>query len=330
MRIARAAIILLLGVGGTLATGAVYRYGLPTASLVRDETPNGARHASAADERSILYYRDPDGGSSWAASPKRNERGREYIPVYDDGQEPSFERQRKPPASGSAARKILYYRNPMGLPDVSPTPKKDSMGMDYIPVYEGEDASEKTVKVSLDKIQRSGVRSEVVEARVLLRPIRGVGTVKYDERRLTIVTVRSEGYVEDLFVNSTGQFVKAGQPLFRMYSKDIQLAQIDLTIAVGAQSRVTGGLGLQTIEGAIQRLRNLAVPESRIEEVRSKGANPRTLDWMSPATGTVIEKRIVNGQRVMPGEELYRIVDLSRMSLNANAPMCLPSSPGRK
>ena len=188
------------------------------------------------------------------------------------------------------------------------------MGMDYIPVYEGEDAAEgDTVKVSLDKIQRSGVRSEVVEARVLVKPVRGVGTVKYDERRLTIVTVRSEGYVEDLFVNSTGQFVKTGQPLFRMYSKDIQLAQIDLTVAMGAQSRVSGGLGVQTIEGAIQRLRNLAVPESRIEEVRTKGATPRTLDWMSPATGTVIEKRIVNGQRVMPGEELYRIADLSRM-----------------
>ena len=98
-----------------------------------------------------------------------------------------------------------------------------------------------------------------------------------------------------------------------MYSKEIQLAQIDLNIAMGAQSRVSGGLGVQTIEGAIQRLRNLAVPESRIEEVRTKGANPRTLDWMSPATGTVIEKRIVNGQRVMPGEELYRIADLSRM-----------------
>ena len=132
----------------------------------------------------------------------------------------------------------------MGLPDVSPVPKKDSMGMDYIPVYEGEDADDgKTVKVSLDKIQRSGVRSEVVEARVLIKPVRGVGTVKYDERRLTVVTVRAEGYVEDLFVNSTGQFVKAGQPLFRMYSKDIQLAQIDLNIAMGAQNRVSGGLG---------------------------------------------------------------------------------------
>jgi multidrug efflux pump subunit AcrA (membrane-fusion protein) len=117
----------------------------------------------------------------------------------------------------------------------------------------------------------------------------------------------------ELFVNTTGQLVKAGQPLFRMYSKEIQLAQIDLSIATGAQGRVGGGLGAQTVEGAVQRLRNLAVPESRIEEVRTKRVNPRTIDWMAPANGMVIEKRIINGQRVMPGEELYHIADLSHM-----------------
>ena len=314
MRTIRALLVVALGLGVTVAAAAVYRYGLPSQSFVYAQVHSGAHEPTAGDARPILYYRDPGGAPLWSASPKKDPRGRDYLPVYDDGQEASFEPQRKPPPSGSASRKILYYRNPMGLPDVSPTPKKDAMGMDYIPVYEGEDADEgKTVKVSLDKVQRSGVRSEVVEARVLVKPVRGVGTVKYDERRLTVVTVRSEGYVEDLFVNSTGQFVKAGQPLFRMYSKDIQIAQIDLNIAMGAQSRVSGGLGVQTVEGAIQRLRNLAVPESRIEEVRTKGVNPRTLDWISPATGTVIEKRIVNGQRVMPGEELYRIADLSRM-----------------
>ena len=307
-----------LGLGAVLAAAGAYRYGLPSPSLLYAQNHSGAHRPRATDARTILYYRDPGGAPLWSPAPKKDQRGRDYLPVYDDGEEVSFEAPPKtaPAASASAAsgsRNILYYRNPMGLPDVSPTPKKDSMGMDYIPVYEGEDADDgKTVKVSLDKIQRTGVRSEVVEARVLIKPVRGVGTVKYDERRLTVVTVRAEGYVEDLFVNSTGQFVKAGQPLFRMYSKEIQLAQIDLNIAMGAQSRV-GGLGVQTIEGALQRLRNLAVPESRIEEVRTKGVNPRTLDWMSPATGTVIEKRIVNGQRVMPGEELYRIADLSRM-----------------
>ncbi len=307
-------IFLALGVGSTLAAAAVYRYGLPVEGLLYAQSHSDAHGPATAEARAILYYRNPSGAPLWSASPKKDERGRDYLPVYDDGEEVSFEPPKKPAPAASGSRKILYYRNPMGLPDVSPVPKKDFMGMDYIPVYEGEDADDgKTVKVSLGKVQRSGVRSEVVEARVLVKPVRGVGTVKYDERRLTVVTVRSEGYVEDLFVNTTGQFVKAGQPLFRMYSKEIQLAQIDLNIATGAQSRVGGGLGAQTVEGAVQRLRNLAAPESRIEEVRAKGVNPRTIDWMAPATGTVIDKKIVNGQRVMPGEELYRIADLSHM-----------------
>jgi hypothetical protein len=65
----------------------------------------------------------------------------------------------------------------------------------------------------------------------------------------------------------------------------------------------------RNLEGAQQRLRNLAVPESRIREVREKGVNPRTLDCPAPATGDVIEKKIINGQRVQAGQELYRIAD---------------------
>jgi Cu(I)/Ag(I) efflux system membrane fusion protein len=303
------AILLALGVTAGAAGGYWYAR-LPagvTASAVVPES------AAATAERKILYYRDPSGAPYWSAEPKKDAQGRDYLPVYAD-EEISFEPSaKKPPATAGGARKILYYRNPMGLPDTSPVPKKDSMGMDYIPVYEGEEQDDgKTVKVSLDKIQRSGVRTEQVDARTIVRPVRAVGTVRYDERRLSVVTMRSEGYVEDLFVNTTGQFVREGEPLFRVYSKEIQLAQIDLAIAVGAQSRAVG-LGVQTVEGTMQRLRNLAVPESRIQEVRSKGTNPRTLDWPALTTGTVIDKKIIKGQRVMPGEELYRIADLSHL-----------------
>src|SRR5262245_26044954 len=69
----------------------------------------------------------------------------------------------------------------------------------------------------------------------------------------------------------------------------------------------------RNLEGAMQRLRNLGVPESRIREVRETGTNPRTLDWPSPASGDVIEKRVINGQRVTAGMELYRIADHSRV-----------------
>ena len=115
---------------------------------------------------------------------------------------PASAGQSAPPEGG---RKILYYRNPMGLPDTSPVPKKDPMGMDYIAVYAGEEGDPNSVKVSLDKIQRSGVRTEKVASLPITRTVRGVGTVEHDETSLRIVTVRSDGYIEDLFVNKTGR-----------------------------------------------------------------------------------------------------------------------------
>src|SRR5207249_8451388 len=99
------------------------------------------------------------------------------------------------------------------------------------PVYEGDEKDDgKTVKVSLDKVQRSGVRTEKAEQRVIVRPVRGVGTAMHDESRLTVVTMRSDAYIEELFVSKTGQHVHAGEPLFRAYSPDIVRAQIDLSV----------------------------------------------------------------------------------------------------
>jgi membrane fusion protein, copper/silver efflux system len=305
------ALLLAFGVSAGAAAGYWYARlpaGVPASAVAPEST-------AAAAERKILYYRDPSGAPYWSAEPKKDAQGRDYLPVYED-QEISFE-PRKPAATAGGPRKILYYRNPMGLPDTSPVPKKDWMGMDYIPVYEGEEPDDgKTVRVSLDKVQRSGVRTEAVEARVIVRPVRAVGTVMHDESRLTVVTMRSDGFVEDLFVSRTGQHVRAGEPLFRVYSADIQRAQIDLLIAMGTSQRGSGVPAPdanRNLEGALQRLRNLAVPESRIREVREKGVNPRTLDWPAPATGDVIEKKIINGQRVQAGQELYRIADHSHL-----------------
>ena len=303
--------VILLALGVTAGAAGGYWYArLPAGGLAPTVAPETT---AAPSERKILYYRDPSGAPYWSAKPKKDADGRDYLPVYED-EEISFEPGgKKPTATAAGPRKILHYRNPMGLPDTSPVPKKDWMGMDYIPVYEGEEQDDgKTVKVSLDKIQRSGVRTEAVETRVIMRPVRAVGTVMHDESRLTVVTMRSDGFVEDLFVSRTGQHVHAGEPLFRVYSADVQRAQIDLLVAMGTSQR---GSGVPTadanrnLEGALQRLRNLAVPESRIREVREKGVNPRTLDWPSPATGDVIEKKIINGQRVQAGQELYRIAD---------------------
>jgi Cu(I)/Ag(I) efflux system membrane fusion protein len=269
-------------------------------------SPEPAPAASSA-ARSILYYRDPGGAPFWSAGPRKDPQGRDYVPVYDDEERPLTPAVDHASA-GAGQGRILYYRNPMGLPDVSPVPKKDSMGMDYIPVYEGEAGDGNTVKVSLDKIQRIGVKTETAQFRTLARPVRAVGTVEHDESRVTVVTVRSDGYIEDLFVNKTGQHVHAGEPLFRMYSPEIQRAQADLIVAVRASKRGMSDEG-DSLSGSIQRLRNLGVPESEIKEVRERGTNPHTVDWPSPATGDVIEKKIISGQRVTPGIELYRIAN---------------------
>ena len=266
-----------------------------------------------AAERKVLYYRDPSGAPYWSATPKKDAGGRDFLPVYDD-QEPSFDPSPpKPSASSTGERKVLYYRDPMGLPDTSPVPKKDSMGMGYIPVYEDEQEDAGTVKVSLDKVQRIGVRTEKVQARAIIHTIRAVGRVEHDESLLTIVALRTDGFIEDLFVNKTGQHVHKGEPLFRVYSPQIQGAQTDLIVAVRALGRVAGPDADKQLDGAMQRLRNLGVPQSRIDEVRKTNTNPRTIDWPAPADGDVIDKKVINGQRVVAGDELYRIADHSRV-----------------
>ena len=142
--------------------------------------------------------------------------------------------------------------------------------------------------------------------------------MEHDEALLTIVTVRSDGYIEELFVNKTGQHVKEGEPLFRLYSSQIQLAQSDLIVAMRTEGRRTGPEADKNLEGAMLRLRNLGVPQSRIDEVRKTNTNPRTIDWPSPATGDVIEKKVINGQQVKAGDELYRIADHSQVWIIAD------------
>lgn len=226
--------------------------------------------------------------------------------------------------SAPATKKILYYRNPMGLSDISTEPKQDSMGMDYTPVYEGEEVQSGQIKISPDKVQKLGVRTEPAALRELVRTVRAVGQFQLDERRLHTVTTKFEGYIEKLHVNATGQPVKRGQPLMEVYSPELVSAQEEYLIAWnGRQSLRNGteeslvGVG-QLAESALKRLRNWDISDAQLQRLKKDGKATRTLILYSPASGVVLEKMAVAGMRFMPGEPLFKIADLSAIWLLAN------------
>ncbi len=215
---------------------------------------------------------------------------------------------------GGGERKILYYRNPMGLADTSPEPKKDWMGMDYIAVYEGEEVDDgKTVKVSLDRVQRAGVRSVTAEVRTLTRPIKATGTVAMDERTLRIVALRTDGFIEKLYANTTGQRVKAGEPLFRFYSPEVVSALATYRAAMISSGKKRG----PEVNGALQKLENLGVPRSHIRSITTNGPLATTIDWPSPVDGTIMEKMVIEGERAEAGRALFKIADLSHVWIMA-------------
>jgi Cu(I)/Ag(I) efflux system membrane fusion protein len=214
------------------------------------------------------------------------------------------------PAQGSGERKILYYRNPMGLPDTSPVPKKDSMGMDYIPVYEGDGPDDSgAVKVSPARLQTLGVKTARAETAVVDAAVRAVGRVEVDERRIHDVAPRFEGWIERLFVSATGDPVKKGQALFSVYSPELVSAQQELQIAERLSTGASAGEA-EAVAGA-ERLAQAARERLRNWNVAPGKGDAARVTLSSPANGVVLEKRAVEGMRFAPGTAIYRIADLS-------------------
>jgi membrane fusion protein, copper/silver efflux system len=280
--------------------------------------------ATAESGRQPLYYQHPDGKPDYAPTPKKTEDGRDYVAVYDDGANAAAPASTAPPAAPPAGSKgrVLYYRNPMGLPDTSPVPKKDSMGMDFVPVYEGEAADAGIVSVSPGRLQTLGVRTAPVETRgAMMRTIRATGTVQLDERRLATVTTKVEGWVEKLDVAATGDSVKHGQILAWIYSPDLVAAEQEYLVAAGLAGAKHDGRGHgdpnALVDASARRLRALDVPEDEIARLRRTGQAARRIPLRASADGIVIEKPAIEGMRVAPGEPLYRTADLSTVWLIA-------------
>ena len=257
-----------------------------------------------------IYFQDPDGRPFYSLTPKKTPDGRDYRAVpagadvsFDDPAHEDADSQSHVEADAKERRKIKYYRNPMGLPDTSPTPKKDSMGMDYIPVYEDEDTNDGSVKLSPGKIQRTGVKSELVVKKTVTSLVRVPGTVQEDERRVSVVALRFEGFVESVANVTTGDHVHRGQLLMNVYSPALSSAAAEYLSAINA-----GATG-RDLKGARRRLENLATPDLAIKELERSREISLSVPWVAPQDGEILERNAVNGMRAAPGEVLFRIAD---------------------
>lgn len=230
-----------------------------------------------------------------------------------------------PQPQQQAERKVLYYRNPMDPTVTSPVPMKDPMGMDYIPVYEDEATAAKaekpgTVRITPERIQRIGVKSEAVVRRDLDRTIRTVGRVEPVEDNIHVITTKIPGWIEKLYVDRTDQMVGKGQKLLELYSPELISAQQEYLLALEGYEKVKVSPFPEAREGAEsllraarQRLKYWDISDDQIDRLKNRDAVSRTLAIRSPSSGSVTEKKVVEGQKIEAGEPLFQIIDHSRV-----------------
>jgi len=260
---------------------------------------------ATAPTGAVIYYQDPDGKPQYSAQPAKTADGRPYRPA------PASEEVNFDPAAKTAGatapdgKRVLYYRNPMGLPDVSPTPKKDSMGMDYIAVYDGEEADPSSVKLSPGKLQRAGVATEPATLQIIAAPVRAPGTIQLDERRISVISVRTESFIDTVENVTTGTEVRSGQPLLRLYSPLIATAAADYLASLTMPATTFAQ------SGSRQRLVNYGVPESLFAQIQKTRQVPLNFTWEAPRDGIVLERNVSDGMRARPGDVLFRIADHS-------------------
>jgi multidrug efflux pump subunit AcrA (membrane-fusion protein) len=246
------------------------------------------------------------------------------------------------PSPAAGEPKVLFYRHPMHPAVTSPVPAKDEMGMDYVPEYVDEVGADEvgaaeagaaesqvpglaTVQVGSRGLRLAGVQTAGAAREVLRRSIRTVGLVTPDERRIRHVHTKISGWVEELYVNYTGQAVKAGQPLLDIYSPQVLASQEELLRARQTAVAFAGSSlpevrqgGLDLLAAARRRLELFDVPASFLAELERTGVPRRTVTLLAPVSGYVTGKQIFEGQQVEPGFELLTITDLSWVWIEAD------------
>ncbi len=263
--------------------------------------------AGEEPERKPLYYRNPMDPTITSQTPAQDSMGMDYIPVYEESKEEE--------------REVLFYRNPMNPDITSPTPAKDWMGMDYIPVY--ADASVEasgTVNIDPVVVQNIGVRTKPVVRKDISRTIRAVGRVDVNEEKITRLHPKVEGWVEEIFIETTGELVEVDDMLMGFYSPKLVASQQEYVLALAGR----GSLGSSSIEevkrgadqllqSSLERLRFFDVPEHQLRELEETRKVKRSLHIHSPVAGTIINVGVRQGQYITPQTEIYQITDLSEV-----------------
>ena len=179
-----------------------------------------------------------------------------------------------------------------------------------------------TVEIPPDKQQLIGVKTVAAGLKPLQKIIRTVGSVEYDERRLATVNTKFEGWIEKLFVDYTGKYIRKGEPIAEIYSPELLATEQELINLLKwekeSKSIKNGDVSLmlykdakQIAEGARQRLHLWDITDKQINQIEQTGIPMRTLTIYSPVSGYVVQKMAFQGMRVMPGEKLLDVADLS-------------------
>jgi len=227
-------------------------------------------------------------------------------------------------AGGSGERRIAFYRSPMDAKQTSHEPRKDEMGMDYLPVYEDEvkgggSSVEGLATVQIDPARQQliGLRTAPVTAGPVGGAWRTTGRVAVDETRVHHVNVKVEGFVEHIYVDFVGKPVRRGEPLFSLYSPELVSLQSEYLLAVKMRKELgsgsLAGSGEELVQSARERLKLWDVPDKVLEDLEHTGKVQKSLTLVSPMSGVVTKKDVVHGHKLSAGDMPYEITDLSQV-----------------
>jgi len=221
----------------------------------------------------------------------------------------------------------LYWVAPMDPNFIRDEPGKSPMGMDLVPKCSSDTIGSAGGQVKIDStvLQNIGVRTERVTRRDLERVIRSAGRVDYDERLVSHVHTKVQGWVEKLYADFEGQMVERGQPLLEIYSPELVSTQEEVLIAVRYREETKNSPftdvrhgGASLLDAAKQRLALWDVPERDIQRLIETGETRKTLTLYAPSRGVVTHLMVREGMEVAPNANLYTIADLSRVWVYAN------------